>query len=268
MSPHAAVAAPLISVIVPCYNHGIYLRDAFASIQQQDYSAIEIVLVDDGSTDATRQVAADYPTIKYIYQPNQGLSAARNTGIAHSTGRYLVFLDADDWLLPGALQTNARYLQQRPELAFVSGGHTKVFVDTGLTEESTATVTQNHYYHLLWGNYIGMHAAVMYQRWIFDFVQFDTTLAACEDYDLYLRITRAFPVAHHPERVAAYRLHSANMSGDKALMLTMALAVLARQWPYLQSPMEKEAYAQGQISWQRHYRPDLAERGQELGSPL
>ncbi len=111
MTPDPATTCPLISVIIPCYNHGAYLPEAFASIWQQDYPAVEIVVVDDGSTDTTREVAQHYPAVKYVYQANQGLSAARNTGLTHSTGQYLVFLDADDWLLPGALTTNARYLQ-------------------------------------------------------------------------------------------------------------------------------------------------------------
>jgi len=257
MDPTQPVVWPLVSVIVPCYNHGAYLPEAFASVWQQDYPAVEIVVVDDGSNDSTREITTAHPNIRYVYQSNQGLSAARNTGVVHSTGQYLVFLDADDWLLPGALTTNVQYLQHDPALAFVSGSHDKVYEATGRTDSKVQEVSENHYFHLLQGNYIGMHAAVMYQRWVFDLFQYDPTMRACEDYDLYLRITRTHPVAHHTQRVAAYRLHSTNMSGDSLLMLATALAALERQQPHFKSAEEQYAYAQGQLNWKAYYFPGL-----------
>ena len=254
--PQATAApCPLVSVIIPCYNHGRYLLEAFTSIWEQDYPAVEILVIDDGSTDDTREIALRYPSVRYYYQPNQGLSAARNAGIAHSTGQYLVFLDADDWLLPHALRTNAEYLVQNPSLAFVSGGHQKVYTASGLVKDERQEVTGNHYFHLLWGNYIGMHAAVLYQRWAFDTVQYDPTLRSCEDYDVYLRLARTFPVAHHTRLLAAYRLHDTNMSGNTALMLSSVLAVLARQQPLLKDPEEAQAYASGYANWQAYYGP-------------
>ncbi|MFD1872999.1 glycosyltransferase [Hymenobacter bucti] len=257
MEPTSAPACPLVSVIIPCYNHGVYLPEAFASVWQQDYPAVEIIVVDDGSTDTTRQVAQAYPGVSYFYQPNQGLSAARNTGIAHSAGQYLLFLDADDWLLPGALATNVQYLQQQPDLAFVSGGHDKVFVTTGVVRPEAQEVRADHYQQLLQGNYIGMHAAVLYQRWAFEELRYDVTLRACEDYDVYLRLARAHPVAHHTQRIAAYRLHGANMSGNIPLMLRTVLAVLQRQAPHLRSPAEHAALARGQAIWRAYYGGEL-----------
>lgn len=248
---------PLVSVIIPCYNHGAYLREAFASVWQQNYPAVEIIVVDDGSTDTTREVTESEPTVKYIYQTNQGLSAARNTGIAHSTGPYLVFLDADDWLLPNALKIGAEYLGQNPALAFVSGGHDKVFTALGLIKEVTQEVMASHYLRLLQGNYIGMHATVMYQRWVFKDITFDPALRACEDYDVYLRVARNYPVAHHTHRVAAYRLHDTNMSGNIPMMLRTVLAVLARQQPFLQNDVEQQAYARGQVVWKEYYSNEI-----------
>ncbi|MGY2134536.1 glycosyltransferase [Hymenobacter sp. HD11105] len=257
MTSTPVAAWPLVTIIIPCYNHGTYLPDALASIWQQHYPALEVIVVDDGSTDTTRQVVAAYPSVTYLHQPNQGLSAARNTGVARSTGQCLVFLDADDWLLPDALRTNVVYLQRNPALAFVSGGHDKVFVATGVTQAETHAVTSDHYRHLLQGNYIGMHATVMYQRWVFDEFAYDTTLRAVEDYDLYLRVAREYPVAHHTRRVAAYRRHASNMSGNIPLMLSTVLLVLRRQRQQLRSPAERQAYARGQRVWQDYYSREL-----------
>jgi glycosyltransferase involved in cell wall biosynthesis len=248
---------PLISVIIPCYNHGRYLHESITSVLSQNYSAVEIVVVDDGSTDTTREIAEQYNTVKYIYQDNQGLSAARNKGIRYSSGQYLVFLDADDWLLPKALERNAYYLRQNPELAFVSGGHDKVYVDRNYTKHHTQEVAVNHYCQLLERNYISMIASVMYQRWAFDEFNYDPTLKACEDYDLYLRIARMYPVAHHTHRIAAYRIHSNNMSLDIPLMLSTALKALKGQQQHLRNDAEKQAYAKGQEYWKEYYGMEL-----------
>src|SRR5262249_26693584 len=95
--------APLVSIIIPCYNQAHYLSDAIDSVRKQTYSHAEIIVVDDGSTDNTSNVAALYKDVKYIKQRNQGLSAARNSGLQQSKGHVLVFLDADDRLLPNAV---------------------------------------------------------------------------------------------------------------------------------------------------------------------
>jgi glycosyltransferase involved in cell wall biosynthesis len=260
----APAPCPLVSVVIPCYNHGRYLPEALASVWTQDYPAVEIIVVDDGSTDDTRAVAQRYASVRYYYQPNQGPSAARNMGIAHSRGEYLVFLDADDWLLPQALSGNAAHLRQNPKLAFVSGGHHKVDAATGHATIAYQAVSPNHYYHLLWGNYIGMHAAVLYQRWALAAEPFDPALRYCEDYDVYLRLARRFPVAHHAQPIAAYRLHDTNTSANTAAMLTAALAVLARQQPQLRGALEREGYAGGVANWQDYYGPLLAAEGHPL----
>lgn len=116
----------LVSVIIPCYNYGRFLAEAIDSVLRQTHLATEIVVVDDGSVDDTRAVAASYPQVRYIYQENQGLSAARNTGIENSAGTYITFLDADDWLFPDALAINVQYLDQSHLTAFSAGWHTPV----------------------------------------------------------------------------------------------------------------------------------------------
>ena len=246
-------ALPMVSVIIPSYNHGRYLMEAIKSVWLQAYLATEIIVVDDGSTDNTKEIVKNIPGIKYIYQSNQGLSAARNTGIKNSSGELLVFLDADDWLLPGAIKTNLRYLEQDGTLAFVSGAHEKVFVDTGLSIDEIQEVTVDHYSNLLQGNYIGMHATVMYRRWVFNEFLYDINLKSCEDYDLYLSITRRHPVLHHTYKIAAYRLHGSNMSGDIGMMLSTTLQVLARQKNNLRTPQEETAFTNGQAIWMEYY---------------
>src|SRR5215210_2105808 len=103
-SDPGSAGTPLVSVIIPCYNQAHFLGEAIESVLGQSYPNFEIVVVDDGSPDDTAEVAARYPEVRYICQDNQGLSAARNTGLGQSEGEYVVFLDADDRLLPEALE--------------------------------------------------------------------------------------------------------------------------------------------------------------------
>ena len=225
----------LVSVIIPCYNHAHFLGDAIESVLAQSYPSFEIIVIDDGSPDNTAEVAARYPGVRYVRQANQGLSAARNTGIRESRGEYLVFLDADDRLLPDALRDGLACFRDYPEAAFVSGHHRYINRDGSLRNEyPPSPIGDDPYVALLKRNYIGMHATVMYARAVFDAVgRFDTTLKSCEDYDLYLRIARRFPVHHHHHLAAEYRWHGANMTNNSGRMLKSAMRVLRAQWPYI-----------------------------------
>ncbi|HET7179569.1 MAG TPA: glycosyltransferase [Chryseosolibacter sp.] len=252
-------AQPLVSVIIPCFNQGRFLADAIASVQRQTYHHVEIVVVDDGSTDNTREVAVTSANVRYFYQPNAGLSAARNHGIAHSNGLYLVFLDADDVLFPHAIDINATLLSRNPSWAFVSGWHEKV--DEWLypleEQDEPVIVDERHYLALLRGNYIGMHASVMYRRNTLEEFEFDTTLRACEDYDLYLKLSRRYPVGAHSKKIAGYRRHGQNMSQDFELMLSQVLKVHGRQRHHLQGSEEISAWKQGRATWKMYYATRL-----------
>ncbi len=110
----ADTAAPecheaLVSVIIPCYNSGAFLEEAIGSAMAQTYSPVEIVVVDDGSTDHSPEIAQRLP-VRYIRQPNRGLAASRNLGLRESKGRYIVFLDADDRSRPEAIEIGMRIL--------------------------------------------------------------------------------------------------------------------------------------------------------------
>ncbi|MEP7252136.1 MAG: glycosyltransferase [Ginsengibacter sp.] len=248
---------PLISLIIPCYNHARYLQDAFNSVYSQNYVPFEIVLVDDGSTDNTKEVAEKNSQVKYVYQKNKGLSAARNTGIKNSKGELLIFLDADDWLLPNAIHTNLNFLRANPKSAFVSGGYRLVFEDEKKNKETTYKVDEEHYLHFLESNYIGMHAAVLYQRWVFDEFEFDESLGSCEDYDLYLKISNKHPVFHHTYVIAAYRMHGSNMSSNIPMMLKGVLHVLKNQEPNVITAQQKQSYLKGRLIWKRYYCDEL-----------
>ena len=252
MSVKPIIPDQLVSVIIPCFNHGKYLRTSIRSVLRQTYKQVEIVVVDDGSTDNTRRIAQRFTKVKYIYQNNQGLSAARNTGIDYCNGTFLVFLDADDWLMPEAISINIRHLHQNPEAVFVSGAHKKVYKNK-IIPEIQKPIGLDPYHQLLHQNYIGMIAAVMFRRGIFDHFCYDVSLKSCEDYDLYLMITRDHPVVHHIEDLARYLIHNNNMSGNKELMLHNVVKVLSRQKEYLRGEVEEQYLNAGLENWQQYY---------------
>ena len=110
----------LVSIIIPTYNHAHFISDAVNSCLEQTYPNIEIIVVDDGSTDNTQQVLEPYSSqIKYIYQKNAGPAAARNNGARASNGNYLLFLDSDDWLSSEQIALQIIELNKRPEYGLV-----------------------------------------------------------------------------------------------------------------------------------------------------
>jgi len=248
---------PLVSVVIPCHNHGQYLAEAIQSVLSQSYTHTEIIVVDDGSTDNTAEVCKNYPEVNYIYQKNQGLSMARNTGTVRACGEFLVYLDADDLLLTDGILTNVSYLEKDQDLAFVSGGHVKSYLQTGEIKNHQVSIERNHYVELLKGNYIGMHGAVMYRKSVAEAFPFDRSLKACEDYDLYLRIARKHPVRHHTDFISVYRFHKSNMSSNIPNMLFFALKVLSQQKRFLESVDEETAFDQGKKNWTNYYTREL-----------
>jgi glycosyltransferase involved in cell wall biosynthesis len=254
---------PLVSVVIPCYNQAHFLGEAIESVLVQSYPHHEIVVVDDGSTDNTSEVASSYPVVRCIRQANTGLSGARNTGLRESRGEYLVFLDSDDRLIPEALEVGLECLQAHPECAFTSG-HCKVIAADGslLSSPPQLHVERDHYIALLHDNYIWMPAMVMYRRWVFESVDgFDARVNAAADYDLYLRVARRFPIHSHDRMVAEYRKHGSGMTSNPALMLGTSMTVLRSQRKQVKGIKQyEEAYRAGLRFWRGWYGDPLVDR--------
>jgi glycosyltransferase involved in cell wall biosynthesis len=253
--------APLVSVIIPCYNQAHFLAEAIESVLAQTYPHFEIVVVDDGSTDNASQLAARYPGVRCIRQDNQGLAEARNTGIRKSNADYLVFLDADDRLLPEALGTGLSALSSHPDCAFVFGRCRVIGIDGApLPGWQQPHFDEDYYGSLLRGNYIWMPAMVMYRRAVFASGKtFSPQMKGTEDYALYLQVTRNCPVYFHGQDVAEYRQHHAHMTSNTAMFLRSSLTALQGQWRYVKAnPQYKEAYRMGLRFWRRHYGGRLA----------
>jgi glycosyltransferase involved in cell wall biosynthesis len=252
----------LVSVIIPSYNHAHYLPAAIQTILDQTYKNTEIVVVDDGSTDHTEALCRQYEKLRYVRTERVGPSAARNIGVLHSRGDFLVFLDADDLLYPNAIELNLYYFGLYPDIAFVSGAHDRIDDQGNYLPGNEAIVRLGENYRsLLQGNYIAMEATVLYRRELFFRFHFDPSVIACEDYDLNLRITRHLPVFGHATKLAAYRIHGGNRSKDEKMMLHSALAVLRQQEKGLLNEEEKAAWRLGIKNWEGYYSKTLQTNG-------
>ena len=185
-----------ISVIIPTYNRSHLLPRCLDSVSAQTFKPLEVIVVDDGSTDSTRvQVCRDYPGVRLIVQDNKGVSAARNAGICTAAGDWLALLDADDAWLPGKLERQARAIQDDPGANIV---HTdEIWIRNGIRVNPQRK-------HKKYGGFIFRRclplcaispSSVLIHRRVFEQVGlFDETLPVCEDYDLWLRICARMPV--------------------------------------------------------------------------
>jgi glycosyltransferase involved in cell wall biosynthesis len=245
-----------VGVVITTYNHARFLTDAIESVLGQTRPVDEVVVVDDGSTDDPDSIVAGYPGVRLVRQANQGLAAARNSGLRAADTDKVIFLDADDRLLPNAVTAGLACFANAPASGFVYGGYRRIWLNGRLrSDDSYTPIGSEPYRDFLKGNVIGMHAAVMYDRArLIAIGGFDRALRRCEDYDLYLRMSRAARVASHPEIVAEYRWHGDNVSADHREMLDWALRVHRREAgrAFEQAETARD-WRLGRIGWRRLY---------------
>lgn len=261
----AQKASPLISVIIPCYRQAHFLADALESVQSQTYPHVEVVVIDDGSPDNTREIANRFPRVRCISQENRGLAAARNVGIQRTLGDFLVFLDADDRLLPKALETGLDCFGRHPDASYVTGQFRVIdFSGRGVAILPPLFKAGDHYLQMLSGETITTPGCVMFRRAVFNHVVgFDTAprYRGVEDYELYMRIARELPVATHEHLVLEYRRHGVNMSSQGGMMWTSALAAHGDQWEHLGRNRERiTAYRAGRRHWHAMLRGALRDQ--------
>ena len=218
-----------VAVVIPVFNHAHFLADALNSVLTQTRQADEIIVVDDGSTDNPAAIAAQFPNVRLIRQDNRGLAAARNTGLRGCATSHVVFLDADDLLLPHALEAGLACFARHPDYAFVYGGHRCIAEDGRHLYDLFRAIDGDAHLAMLRRNEICMIAAVLFRRdCLLTAGGFDESLRRCEDVDIYLRITHKYPIAGHSTIVAEYRKHSENMSNNNVAQLKTVLGVLNR----------------------------------------
>ena len=203
---------PAVSIVMPCHNAAVHLPTSVGSVLAQTFPDWELIAVDDGSVDDTPAwlQAQDDPRIRVRTQPNQGVSAARNAGLAMAQGRYLAFLDADDSWHPGFLEKMAAALEARPDAALAYCG----WQNLGLPGERGQPFVPPDYEDaakaetLFGGCRWPIHAALVRREAVLAAGGFDPVLKNAEDYALWLRVATAAPIVRVPEPLAFYHFHT------------------------------------------------------------
>lgn len=240
-----------VSVIIPAFNQADYLASAIQSVLDQTYPAYEILVIDDGSTDRTRDVVRRFldPSIQYVYQENRGLAAARNTGLRLATGDYISFLDADDLFLPEKIDLLVSALESHPGAGFAAGQTIAIDQRGNNLGLMTEVHGPDNPLDLILGNTLQVSSVLVRREWFGVAGIFDENLKACEDWDMWLRLIKAgCPLISEAHPVAYYRFHSAQMTRGVERMRTAMLAVLTNVYSSANIPEDwlrrkGEAYA-------------------------
>jgi glycosyltransferase involved in cell wall biosynthesis len=261
-----AVTGP-VSVVIPLFNQGSFVREAVASVRASAGVDPEIVVVDDGSTDdATRRVFDALSGVVKVRQPNRGLSAARNSGIARSSGAYVMPLDADDIIHPDYLRTALAALHRNPELGYVNS-YVRNF---GLFDSPRATIG-NVPEVMLFVHTDGQPCGV-YQRSALDAVGgFDEDLPGFEDWDMQIRLAKAgFAGDVLPRELVRYRRHADSLVFRSSNRLRVGqLQYLLRKHEDLFAPRAMSVALRLIELWKNHVEVSQSARfanGSALGS--
>jgi glycosyltransferase involved in cell wall biosynthesis len=222
---------PLVTVILPTHNCRDYICETIDSVLKQSYKNIEIVVIDDGSTDDTKRLLEQYgERITYYYQEQQGVSAARNFGLKQARGVLVAFQDADDRWLPNKLKAQVHALQKFPDAKLVftdyvtfdrSGvilptacwPHLKLWLDRHRIQ-GTSMAHGQLYWELMLGNCIGTCTVLAVKDALCECNGFDGAFKTCEDLDLWLRVSMKYPVFYIGEVLAEYRVNPIGLSGS------------------------------------------------------
>jgi glycosyltransferase involved in cell wall biosynthesis len=197
---------PSVSVIIPTFDRKRFLAEALDSVRAQTFADVEVVVVDDGSTDGTEEMLLGFAGVRCIRQENRGVSSARNEGIRSSAGELVAFLDSDDLWKPEKLARQVDYHREHPDAWISQTG--EVWIRNGKRQNP-----RNR--HRKFGGWIFREclplcivspSAVMMKRELFREVGlFDESLPACEDYDMWLRVSSRFPIHLVPEPLVVKR---------------------------------------------------------------
>jgi glycosyltransferase involved in cell wall biosynthesis len=195
---------PFFSVIIPAFNRRDFLKKAVSSVLCQTCGDLELIVIDDGSTDGTSDAIHSFDDIrlKYIYKANEGVSSARNKGLEMARGRFIAFLDSDDRWTKEKLETAERYIREHPGIEVF---HTEeIWYKNGrlLSQKQKHAKPSGHVYRkAIPLCCISISTAVIKKTVLDEIGHFDETLKACEDYDLWLRVTSRYEVKLIPEQL-------------------------------------------------------------------
>lgn len=278
--PRAGARTPVVSVIVPVYRSERYVLETIRSVVTQSFQDFEVVVVDDGSPDRSIELcrSIDDPRIRYVHQQNAGLAAARNTGIRHSRGRYLAFLDSDDRWSPDKLARHVEHLEGRADLG-ISYSYSVLIGEDGdrLGPYQTLGRSETSARQCFECNPVGNGSNAVVRSEVFSELDggFDEELRQAEDFEFWVRVAVCtnWRMGCIPLPLTHYRIHSGGLSADVTRQRSFhlqAISKIERYAPHLVETHRRAAEAN--LNWYlaRHLllRHQLAPAARTIGRAL
>ncbi|MBC7360388.1 MAG: glycosyltransferase [Desulfacinum sp.] len=262
--------SPLVSVIMPCYNAAPYLREALESVFGQTHRSVELIVVDDGSTDESLEILAQYPQVQLLRQDHQGPYPARNKGIGVAQGQYVAFLDADDYWAPTFLEEMVAALEGSGAALAYCGWQNVGEVRTSAEPYVPPDYEKEGKLHafLRAASPWPIHAALVKKDVLDAAGGFDESLLTCMDYDLWLRIGLFHPIVRVPKVLAYYRHHGGgqltNRQGRQAINVWLVKKRFIERHPELFADVPRyllDSYLNGALlarGYRCYWQRDLA----------
>lgn len=256
---------PKISIIIPTFNHAEFVCEAIDSVLLQNYPNKEVLVVDDGSTDNTKEVLRKYVEcgVKYIYKKNGGLSSARNEGIRNASGKFIAFLDADDIWLQDKLLMQYQIISNGDNVGLVGCGYYLVDKNKNILEKRAAKDFANRkklLQELLLKNVIsGSGSGVLIRKECFDEAGvFDETLTCAEDWDMWVRIAKFYEIAFVKDPLVSIRVFSNSMSSsvNAEKMLKNELKVIDKM--FKEESFKAKFFVKRKVYSYRYYKATVA----------
>lgn len=256
-------SAPLISVIIPTYNRGAFIKEAVDSVFAQTYKNTEVIIIDDGSTDNTKEIIASYKDrVYYQYKTNSGITATRNKGLELATGKYVAFLDSDDVWLPNKLEEQLKIIEKDENVGMVCSMMENIDENGVSYHTLKPKIKPGDTVETLILNGSALTSTYLLRRNLLDKVGlFDRNVRIFEDLDLVLRFAEVSKVVNIDQVLALYRYHNTNVTQNENEVYYQRI-IFAKKW-FLRCKQEHlRAVLKGRI---RHYSfmciKDLVKKG-------
>jgi alpha-1,3-rhamnosyltransferase len=241
---------PLVSIIIPSYNHKAYINQAVESVIQQTYQNIELIVIDDGSTDGSNELLKELAAVynfKYIHRPNKGLIPTLNEALSLISGEYFAMLGSDDYYAANKTELQVDFFRENTETALCYGGVTYINADgqikkKGKTKHYRSGLVFNA---ILKTNFIPLPTVMLRTDAVKEAGGFDERFFL-EDYPLWLKITKRYPIGYIKENLTFYRLHNSNVSSNIVKMIKEVERIL-EDWK--EEPSYKSVMAKNYLRW-------------------
>lgn len=250
---------PLVSVIIPAYNHEMYIEEALQSVINQTYKNIQFIVIDDGSTDRTAEIIEKFiknnpdKNIQFIRKQNEGICKTLNKGLALATGDYIACLASDDKWIENKLDEQVTFMVNNRNIGLVCSDayFTKFNQDTnlkwsdykaGMDQYFKKGIQNCNMHEVLLARPLICAVTVMLRRSIFNEVDYFDEQLPGEDTDMWLRVARKYPIGYINQPLVYYRMHGANISNNSLFLIRGLFMILRkhfREEPLRHTPLKK-----------------------------